>query len=50
VVLEHRGFAALPAAHPLRGGLDGEAFEARIGYHWGDLLTSYRARCSGLLV
>jgi uncharacterized protein YndB with AHSA1/START domain len=49
LVLEHRGFGALPATHPVRRGLDGEAFEAMIGYYWAELLTTYRAQCSGLL-
>lgn len=49
VVLEHRGFAALPKLHSVRGGMEGDAFEALIGYYWAELLTSYRARCSGLM-
>jgi uncharacterized protein YndB with AHSA1/START domain len=49
IALEHRGLTALPKGHPLRGGLDGEAFEAFVGYYWAELLTTFRARCSGLI-
>ena len=38
VVLEHRGFAALGVAHPVRHGLDGEAFFDMMGVWWADLL------------
>lgn len=49
VVLEHRGFSLLPRAHRVRRGLEGDAFDAMIGYYWAELLTTFRARCGGLL-
>ena len=42
VVLEHAGFAALRADHPVRHGLEVEAFVRMIGLWWSDLLTSLR--------
>ena len=44
VVLEHRGWEAIPAKHPVRHGLSGTAFTDMIGLWWADLLTSYRTR------
>jgi uncharacterized protein YndB with AHSA1/START domain len=38
VTLEHRGFAALAADHPVRHGLDGRAFLDVMGIFWADLL------------
>lgn len=43
VVLEHRGWEAFTASHPVRHGLIGTAFTDMIGLWWGDLMTSYRA-------
>ena len=43
VVLEHRGWEALAAKHPVRLGLSGPAFTDMIGLWWADLLTSYRS-------
>jgi uncharacterized protein YndB with AHSA1/START domain len=45
VTLEHKGIGMLPAGHPARHGLSGEAFEAMFGYFWADALVSYRLRC-----
>jgi hypothetical protein len=44
VVLEHRGWEAIPAKHPVRHGLSGTGFTDMIGLWWADLLTSYRTR------
>jgi uncharacterized protein YndB with AHSA1/START domain len=44
VTLEHRGWSALPKEHPVRHGLDGEAFTSMIGLWWGDLMTAFRVR------
>ena len=44
VVLEHRGWSALPAGHPARHGLEGPAFSASVGMWWSELLGSLRAR------
>ena len=38
ISLEHRGFAALGAAHPVRHGLKEEAFLDVMGVFWADLL------------
>jgi uncharacterized protein YndB with AHSA1/START domain len=38
VVLEQRGFAALAADHPVRHGLDSDAFFDMMGLFWADLL------------
>jgi uncharacterized protein YndB with AHSA1/START domain len=43
VTLEHRGWSKIPAKHPVRHGLEGEAFQAMIGMWWGDLMTAFRA-------
>jgi uncharacterized protein YndB with AHSA1/START domain len=43
VIVEHRGFSALPKDHPVRHGLTGSAFTAMIGLWWGDLATGLRA-------
>jgi uncharacterized protein YndB with AHSA1/START domain len=42
VTVRHRGFAALPAGHPVRHGLEGAAFARMIGMWWGELMTSLR--------
>jgi hypothetical protein len=47
VVLEHRGWEALRKEHPVRHGLDGEAFTSMIGLWWGELATALRARVAG---
>jgi uncharacterized protein YndB with AHSA1/START domain len=44
VTLEHRGWAALPADHPARHGMEGSAFSGMIGRWWGELCSSYRER------
>lgn len=44
VVLEHRGWSKLPAAHPARHGLVGRAFEDMLGLWWGQIVTSYRVQ------
>jgi hypothetical protein len=46
VTLEHRGWDALRGDHPVRHGLEGPAFTAMIGMHWGDLVTGFRFRAS----
>lgn len=43
VTIEHRGWDAFGADHPVRRGLDGGAFAATMGVFWGDLLVSLRA-------
>jgi len=42
VSLEHRGFVALPPAHPVRHGREARAFLERVARWWGELLTSLR--------
>jgi uncharacterized protein YndB with AHSA1/START domain len=42
VVLEHGGWEAIAARHPVRHGLTGTAFTDMIGLWWGELMTSYR--------
>jgi Activator of Hsp90 ATPase homolog 1-like protein len=42
VTVEHRGFAALRADHPVRHGLGVGAFENMMGVFWADLLTAAR--------
>lgn len=44
VTVEHRGWDAFPADHPVRHGLFGGAFTSMIGVFWADLLVSHRAR------
>jgi hypothetical protein len=44
VVIEHRGWDALPPDHPARHGLEGPAFSAMMGVWWGDQLVSLRSR------
>jgi len=39
VSLEHRGFAALAATHPVRHGLKGRAFLDLMAIFWADLLA-----------
>lgn len=46
VVLEHRGWEAIAAKHPVRHGLTGTAFSDMIGLWWGELMTSYRLHSS----
>jgi uncharacterized protein YndB with AHSA1/START domain len=46
VTLEHRGFDALRADHPVRHGLAGEAFLNLFGTWWGDLLVAFRAHAT----
>ena len=45
VTVEHRGWDAFPANHPVRHGLMGGAFTSMMGAFWGDLLVSHRAVC-----
>jgi uncharacterized protein YndB with AHSA1/START domain len=40
VSVEHRGWAGLPADHPVRHGAPVEIFVARMGRWWGDLLRA----------
>lgn len=47
VTLEHRGWAAVRRDHPVRHGLEGGAFVAMIGMHWGELVTGFRAFIAG---
>lgn len=42
VTIEHRGWDTLPADHPARHGLEGEAFSAMMGVWWGDQAVSLR--------
>ncbi len=42
VVLEHSGFAALRADHPVRHGLEVAAFIRSLGMWWGELLMFMR--------
>jgi uncharacterized protein YndB with AHSA1/START domain len=44
VVLEHRGWEAIAATHPVRHGLPAPAFTDMIGLWWAELLTSYRGQ------
>jgi len=44
VAVEHSGFEELAAEHPARGGLAGEALQARWGVAWADLLVSLQRR------
>ncbi len=44
VTIEHRGWDAIPADHPVRHGLAGPAFDALMGSWWADLLVSLGAR------
>lgn len=46
VTLEHRGFESLRPDHPVRHGLEGPAFAAMMGLHWGDLATTFRLRAN----
>lgn len=50
VTLTHRGWSRIRADHPVRHGLEGEAFIRMMGLWWGDLLSAMRehaARESG---
>jgi len=47
VSVEHRGWAAIRADHPVRHGQDVEAFVGAMGMWWGDLLTSLRLAAAG---
>jgi len=42
VTLEHRGFASLRPDHPVRHGLEGQAFTDMMGRWWGELAMSFR--------
>jgi len=46
IVLEHRGWEAIAAKHPVRHGLTGSAFTDMIGLWWGELMTSYRVHAA----
>jgi uncharacterized protein YndB with AHSA1/START domain len=46
VVLEHRGWAAIPATHAARHGLEGRAFAEMMGLWWGEIATAFRAHVS----
>ena len=43
VTLQHRGWDALPPAHPARHGFTEGAFTSMMGLRWADLLTGMRA-------
>jgi len=47
IVLEHRGWEALPADHPVRDDLVGPAFTQMMGLWWADLLVAARAHAAG---
>lgn len=42
VSVHHTGWDALPKDHPVRHGLEGEAFSNMMGAWWRDLLTAVR--------
>ena len=42
VTVQHRGWSALPADHPVRHGKQGAEFIRWIGMWWGELMTSWR--------
>jgi uncharacterized protein YndB with AHSA1/START domain len=42
VTVEHRGWEALAADHPVRHGLDAGAFRNLMGVWWADLVTAVR--------
>jgi len=42
VTVEHRGWDNFPADHPVKHGLDEQAFSDVMGVWWGDLLVSIR--------
>ena len=44
VTLVHSGWSAVRESHPVRHGLDGEAFVRMNGMWWGDLMSSLRER------
>ena len=44
VTLEHRGFAALPADHPVRHGKPVAEFIGELGMWWAGLMASLRER------
>ena len=44
VTLEHRGWAAIRDAHPVRHGEPDARFNAQLGRWWGALVGSYRER------
>ncbi|HKJ23723.1 MAG TPA: SRPBCC domain-containing protein [Myxococcota bacterium] len=46
VVVEHAGFEAFAADHPVRHGLVGPAFGAMMGSWWADLLLAARRRAA----
>jgi uncharacterized protein YndB with AHSA1/START domain len=48
VTVTHSGWAALPADHPARHGLQGAEFVRLIGLWWGEQMSSLRLRCAGL--
>jgi uncharacterized protein YndB with AHSA1/START domain len=47
VTLEHRGWDKIRVDHPARHGQEGRAFSARLGTHWGELMTAYRLYAKG---
>ena len=47
VTVEHRGWDAFPADHPVRHGLVGGAFTTMMGMFWADLLVAHRAHAEG---
>ncbi|HEV8688718.1 MAG TPA: SRPBCC domain-containing protein [Ideonella sp.] len=47
VSVEHRGWAAIRAGHPVRHGQETAAFVRSMAMWWGDLLTSLRLAAQG---
>jgi hypothetical protein len=43
IILEHRGWDAIPAGHPARHDLVGPAFTRMMGFLWADQLIALRA-------
>lgn len=46
VTVVTRGFDAMPMSHPVRHGMDGEAFVSMMGVWWADLLGALRNHSS----
>ena len=48
VTVNHRGWDAIPADHPARRGMVGEAFEGMMGLWWADQLVMLKSRAKGV--
>ena len=48
VTVEHRGWSAIRADHPVRHGQDVAAFIRMMGLWWGDQMTAMRLQGSGI--